>query len=273
VLTDFGVVKGPSMGESLTATGQVAGTDLYSLGVMGYAMLSGRLPFPGTTPADVLVQRMTREPEPLLAVAPLAPPALAATIMRCLAKDPDRRWQDARSLRQALHPDEFAPEQPGVLRMVALSTQATLAAVLMGHDPDLWPPAAPRPSSPPHAVAEAPARRDHGLGRAASSQRDVEEGRPLAPGRLPDRAAAGREASPALGRRVGASGAEACRLDAARARHARRVCDRERAGRRRPPDAGQIALRWCVGRRRTLQSRTPPIVRVVTADRAGAGSA
>jgi len=121
MLTDFGVAKAQASGTTLTAAGAVVGTpyymspeqasgaqaidgrsDLYSLGVMGYQMLSGRVPFEGASVQDVLVQHVTREPAPLGALVPDLAPDLAAALMRCLAKEPARRWSDARGLREAL---------------------------------------------------------------------------------------------------------------------------------------------------------------------------
>ena len=150
MLTDFGVAKALSVEGTLTATGLVVGTpqymspeqaagradidgrsDVYSLGVMGYALLAGRLPFEGTTPADVLVQHLTKQPPPLQGVAPDAPHALAATLMRCLAKDPSERWQDARDLKRALAPDESAPELPAKVRALSVCLQGGLAFLLL----------------------------------------------------------------------------------------------------------------------------------------------
>ena len=121
LLTDFGVAKALGGGETMTATGSVVGTpsymspeqaagradidgrsDIYSLGVMGYAMLSGRLPFEGKTAGDVLAKHLTQEPPPLRALAPALSDSTVQAVERCLAKDPARRWPDARSLKHAL---------------------------------------------------------------------------------------------------------------------------------------------------------------------------
>lgn len=134
LLTDFGVAKAIGTGETLTRHGTVVGTphymspeqasgrsdidgrsDLYSLGVMGYAMLAGRLPFEGKTAADVLTQHLTREPAPLRSLAPAVSDSTAQAIERCLEKDPAARWQDARSLKLALGASEES-ELPDALQ-------------------------------------------------------------------------------------------------------------------------------------------------------------
>jgi len=121
MLTDFGVAKARASGATLTEVGAVVGTpyymspeqasgardidgrsDLYSLGVMGYQMLAGRLPFEGESFQDVIVQHVTQEPAPLSALVPEVPADLTAAVMRCLAKEPGKRWADAESLETAI---------------------------------------------------------------------------------------------------------------------------------------------------------------------------
>jgi hypothetical protein len=125
MLTDFGVAKALGRGETMTLSGGVLGTpqymspeqaagqgdldgrsDIYSLGVMAYAILSGRLPFEGTTAADVLTRHLTQEPPSLRSLNANLSHSTAQAVERCLAKDPSRRWQDARSLRLALGASE-----------------------------------------------------------------------------------------------------------------------------------------------------------------------
>ena len=133
MLTDFGVAKARASGTTLTEAGAVVGTpyymspeqasgapdldgrsDLYSLGVMGYAMLAGRLPFEGESFRDVIVQHVTQEPAPLAALVPDAPPDLVQTVTRCLAKEPEKRWPDGLQLRAALSPTDDAVDVPAV---------------------------------------------------------------------------------------------------------------------------------------------------------------
>jgi serine/threonine-protein kinase len=119
MVTDFGIAR---MGEAapLTATGQVLGTvyylspeqvsgddvdarsDIYALGVVGYATLSGQFPFDAPLASAVLVAHVNKQPVPLAAVAPHVPASLASIIDRCLAKNPGHRYQSCEELDAAL---------------------------------------------------------------------------------------------------------------------------------------------------------------------------
>jgi len=116
MLTDFGIAKIDSGATAFTSTGVVIGTpdymspeqasgspdigpasDLFSLGIVGYAMLAGRVPMPteGRTPAEVLAARITGRIAPPPIVGSEVSPSLVSTVMRCLEKDPARRFPDA----------------------------------------------------------------------------------------------------------------------------------------------------------------------------------
>ena len=119
VLTDFGIARrlestGLTAGGELTGTpeymspeqargGELDGrTDLYSLGIVGFYALAGRLPFEASTVPALLAQQAT-VPAPLLApLAPGAPRALVQAVARCLAKDPEERFDDAKGFADAL---------------------------------------------------------------------------------------------------------------------------------------------------------------------------
>jgi predicted Ser/Thr protein kinase len=77
-------------------------SDLYALGAVGYYMLSGRLPFEGSTIAATLAKQITQFPAPLSSVAPEVPVSLAHAIDRCLAKDPAGRFADGEKLAEAI---------------------------------------------------------------------------------------------------------------------------------------------------------------------------
>jgi len=115
VLVDFGVARSTAM-EGLTGTNVVLGsahymapeqaegkpvtpaTDVYALGAVAYCCLTGRPPFVGENPLQVLAQLVMGEP-PTLPVE--VPPQVAAVVMRALAKDPARRFPSASALAGA----------------------------------------------------------------------------------------------------------------------------------------------------------------------------
>ncbi len=77
-------------------------SDLYALGVVGYYMLSGGVPFAGPTVAATLAKQITQVAPPLSSVAPAIPTQLAHAIERCLAKDPAARFDGGEQLAEAL---------------------------------------------------------------------------------------------------------------------------------------------------------------------------
>ena len=119
MVTDFGIAR-LAEAAPLTATGQVLGTvyylspeqvageavdgrsDIYALGVAAFFALSGRFPFDAPLASAVLVAHITKEPPPLLSVAPGVEPTLAAIVDRCLRKDPSARFQRGADLAREL---------------------------------------------------------------------------------------------------------------------------------------------------------------------------
>jgi serine/threonine protein kinase/Tol biopolymer transport system component len=79
-----------------------ARVDLFALGAIVYEMTTGRKAFEGTSATSVMAAILTSTPSPLSAVQPVTPPALDRVVRKCLAKDPNRRWQTAGDLRDAL---------------------------------------------------------------------------------------------------------------------------------------------------------------------------
>jgi serine/threonine protein kinase len=77
-------------------------SDLYALGLLGFAMLTGRLPFTGSTPAALLASRLSSGAPRVRDYSSDIPAHLAAAIDRCLEPRPERRWQSARQLYVAL---------------------------------------------------------------------------------------------------------------------------------------------------------------------------
>jgi serine/threonine-protein kinase len=77
-------------------------TDIYSLGVVAFQLLTGRLPFEADTSLAQAALRTVREVPPLRSIAADIPAPLAAAIEKCLARDPRRRWKNAAALCLAL---------------------------------------------------------------------------------------------------------------------------------------------------------------------------
>lgn len=76
-----------------------ARSDLFSLGVVLYEMVTGRLPFPGASTAELFAALLSREPVPLRELRPETPAWLEDLILRALEKDPALRYQSAADLR------------------------------------------------------------------------------------------------------------------------------------------------------------------------------
>jgi serine/threonine protein kinase len=123
MLTDFGIARATLTDTQLTTTGQMMGTpdymspeqvsgnsevgpasDLYSLGIVAYEILSGQLPFEAKSPMDAMTRRLTQAPRQLRSVAPDISDDLIVAVNGCLHKEPGTRWPDAKSLRAALSP-------------------------------------------------------------------------------------------------------------------------------------------------------------------------
>ncbi|UCG86188.1 MAG: protein kinase, partial [Gemmatimonadota bacterium] len=120
LVTDFGVAKAVSEAtgvHKLTTEGVALGTpaymspeqaaadkhidhraDIYAVGALAYELLTGRPPFTGTTPQEVLSAQVTQAPDPVTKYRATVPPALAQVVMRCLEKKAADRWQSAEEL-------------------------------------------------------------------------------------------------------------------------------------------------------------------------------
>jgi serine/threonine-protein kinase len=132
MVTDFGIAKAlSSEGGTLTEAGIAIGTpafmspeqaagereidgrsDLYSLGVVAYQMLSGELPFQSSTVPGLLMKQISEEPTPVDRKRADIPKDLSQSVMRCLEKDPERRWPSAEALRRALESGTYTPPPP-----------------------------------------------------------------------------------------------------------------------------------------------------------------
>lgn len=104
-LTDVGTIVGtvPYMAPEQIEGHEVdARTDIFSFGIVLYEMLCGRRPFAGDSRASLMAAIVAAEPPSLFSLQPPVPASLERLILRCLAKDPDDRWQTARDLAAEL---------------------------------------------------------------------------------------------------------------------------------------------------------------------------
>ena len=111
-----------------------ARTDIFAFGAVLYEMLAGRKAFEGRSHASLIGSILKDTPPPLSTLQPLAPPLLDHIVQRCLAKDPDERWQSAADLRIELvwvtHAAP-APASTAVARRSPRLWQSVSAALLV----------------------------------------------------------------------------------------------------------------------------------------------
>ena len=88
--------------EQLEGKDADARTDIFAFGALLYEMLTGRKAFEGKTHASLIGAIMHAEPPAPSQLAPLTPPLVDRVVRKCLAKDPEDRWQSASDLREAL---------------------------------------------------------------------------------------------------------------------------------------------------------------------------
>ncbi|QJW96606.1 WD40 repeat domain-containing serine/threonine protein kinase [Frigoriglobus tundricola] len=143
---DFGLAKFTrDAGADLTQSGQVVGTpqymapeqaaggkdlgpaaDVYALGAILYECLAGRPPFTGAEPISVLLKVVSERPPDVRALRPEVPRDLAAVTMKCLEKDPGRRYASAEALADDLR--LFLDDRPTLARPVTNRERAWLWA-------------------------------------------------------------------------------------------------------------------------------------------------
>jgi eukaryotic-like serine/threonine-protein kinase len=129
-VTDFGIARAGA--SDMTLTGSIMGTaqylspeqaqglvvsassDLYSIGVILYELLTGVVPFEGETAVAIAFKQVSAEPYPPSALNPALPRSLDAVVLRALAKDPAHRYADADELIAALeHERQLLPALSG----------------------------------------------------------------------------------------------------------------------------------------------------------------
>ena len=213
MVTDFGIAKALSATPQATLTGigvaigtpafmspeQAAGereidgrSDLYSLGVVTYQMLTGSLPFNAPTVAGILMKQITEAAPDLRTKRGDVPEDLAVAVGRCLEKDPESRWGTADALRRAL---ESRSATAGWGSRAGASSWAggraksgTLSRSPSNRDEPMGPGRAARearlprvPTQPPRPLSRgpaAPARRDRHGRRSRPDEIALDTGEP-----------------------------------------------------------------------------------------------
>jgi eukaryotic-like serine/threonine-protein kinase len=98
--------------EQIQGQRQDGRSDLFSLGVVLYEMITGVRPFAGNSLGDVCAQILTEDPVPPSRLNPALPAAFDRIVARCLAKDPDQRYQSGNDLARALYLVARAANRP-----------------------------------------------------------------------------------------------------------------------------------------------------------------
>jgi serine/threonine-protein kinase len=175
-VTDFGIAR--SGASQMTEAGSIVGTaqylspeqargkpvdqrsDLYSVGIVLYEMLTGKVPFTGDAAVEIAMKHLSAVPEPPSKLREGIPPDLDAVVMRALAKDPDQRYSSA---------DEMDADLARVARGASVSHQTTETATKVMTNTEMTaivpraaaatPPPAPPAYRPPSYYEEAGRRR------------------------------------------------------------------------------------------------------------------
>lgn len=141
MVTDFGLAKPIESDQGLTASGQILGTpgymapeqalgkthelgpacDIYALGAVLYALLTGRPPFQSASVLETLRHVVEREPVPPRQLNPSVPRDLETICLKCLSKEPGHRYPTAQALRDDL--DLYLSDCPVTARPVGVPTR------------------------------------------------------------------------------------------------------------------------------------------------------
>ena len=171
-VTDFGIARAGA--SQMTETGSIIGTaqylspeqakgapvtpasDIYSVGIVLYEMLTGSVPFTGDTPLEIAMKHLSATPEPPSEERPDVPHELDSIVLRALAKDPADRYQSAEEmdadLARAARGQAVAPETEEaatqVLRGVGATTMASAPTQVVRRPVTVVPPSTPPPYGP-----------------------------------------------------------------------------------------------------------------------------
>ncbi len=173
-VTDFGIARAGT--SQMTETGSIVGTaqylspeqarggevdprsDLYSLGIVLYELLTGRTPFDGETPVEIAMKHLSATPQPPSKLRPDIPPELDMVVLRALAKNPDDRYQSADEMeadleRVARGASVAATTVDTATQVLRRPTAAATAATLATAATMIAPPPAAAADAPPPALA------------------------------------------------------------------------------------------------------------------------
>jgi beta-lactam-binding protein with PASTA domain/tRNA A-37 threonylcarbamoyl transferase component Bud32 len=163
-VTDFGIARAGA--SQMTEAGSIVGTaqylspeqarggpvdqrsDLYSVGVVLYELLTGTVPFTGDSPVEIAMKHLSAKPEPPSTKRPDLPRDLDLIVMRAIAKDPDDRYQDA---------EEMQADLERVERGLGVTAQTAEAATAIIESASAMPTAITRPQATRPAAAAPPA--------------------------------------------------------------------------------------------------------------------
>ena len=140
-VADFGIARAASS-TTMTYSGNVVGSvhyispeqaqgnsitpksDIYSLGVVFYEMLTGRVPFQGENVVSIALKHLQEQPQPIHELRPEVPPVLEAIVLKAMEKDPQKRFSstqlivDIQNAQKQLFPNEDAVEDPYATRVI-----------------------------------------------------------------------------------------------------------------------------------------------------------
>ena len=172
-LADFGIAKATEQ-SSITQVGSVLGTaaylapeqargeeagpraDLYSLGVVAYQLLSGRLPYEATSLSELALKQQRELPAPLDDLNPAVPRTLAQAVALALALEPEGRTQTAAVLEQAIRDGADGVEPVGATDPTIHLAAGMAATRMLEAEPE---PTAATQALPRRRAPEVPARR------------------------------------------------------------------------------------------------------------------
>ena len=163
-VTDFGIARAGT--SQMTEAGSIIGTaqylspeqargtavdqrsDIYSLGIVLYELLTGAVPFTGDSPVEIAMKHLSATPSPPSSRRPDIPRDLDLVVMRALAKDPADRYQTAEEMdadlervaRGASVSDETADAATAIMRAPALTTGGANARTVVRQPPPTYPP-------------------------------------------------------------------------------------------------------------------------------------